>query len=103
MSRPTMTSLLRTILAKKIEGQLTHTEFCAQIEHAYNFETAPDEISKEEEKVFSDLFDVAAWFTADHDARAEAPTHFKDEAAVDAAIRRAKEKLDRLDSSTSNT
>lgn len=84
--------LLSLMLAEQIECE----EFCRDYEHAYNFEVGRGDLTTEEAEIFEDLFDVVAWFAADEDARSELPTHFKDRSAVEAAVRRASQKLGEL-------
>lgn len=84
---------LHELLSLKLADKIDCVEFCREYEHAYNFEVREGELSAEEKEIFEELFDVVAWFTADDSARSELPTHFKDEAAVEAAVHRAQEKL----------
>lgn len=87
---------LHQLLSMKLAGQIECEEFCRKYEHAYNFEVGRGELKAEEAQIFEDLFDVVAWFAADEDARSELPTHFKDQADVEAAVRRAGQQLTEL-------
>jgi hypothetical protein len=85
---------LPELLALKLAGKIGYQAFCDDFEHAYNFEIGQKSLTLEEDEIFRELFDVVAWFTADESARNELPTHFKDEAAVEAAIQRAQARLE---------
>ena len=89
-------SKLRALMNQRLSGEINHEEFCDRYEHTYNFEVAWDELSTAEVRIFSDVFDVVAWFASDPAHRQELPSHFKDEAAVDAAVARADVELRRL-------
>lgn len=91
--RPTR---LHELLALKVSGDIGYQAFCDDYEHAYNFEVGIEDLTPEEDRIFGELFDVVAWFTADESARSEAPAHFKDESAVEAAVQRAQRKLAEL-------
>lgn len=84
---------LHELLSLKLAGEIGYQAFCDDFEHAYNFEVGQEDLTREEDQIFRGLFDIVAWFTADKSARNELPTHFKDEAAVDAAVQRAHQKL----------
>lgn len=84
---------LHDLLSLKLADKISYEEFCREYERAYNLEVREGELTVEDEAVFEELFDIVAWFTADDSARSELPTHFKDEAAVEAAAHRAHQKL----------
>jgi hypothetical protein len=87
---------LSKLLTSPLDSQEDVQKFCSAFERIYNFETKADELSEAEDRIFSELFDVIAWYTPDSSERLELPRHFRDEEDVRSAVKSATEKLEKL-------
>jgi hypothetical protein len=84
-------------MVSTLDTQEAVQEFCSAFERAYNFETSADELSEAEDRIFSELFDVVAWYTPYSSEKLELPRHFRDEEDVRSAVKLAADKLKSLD------
>ncbi len=85
---------LYRLLQRNLDADKALAEFCKEYEETYNFGICEGELDREEERIFSDLFDTVAWFASDPEELAELPTHFKDSEAVRRAVAEAHDRLD---------
>lgn len=86
-------SRLYRLLAMRVGEETSFADFCREFEQVFNFEVRRGDLSPEEEKTFTEVFDTVVWYSSVASERAELPTHFKDEASVATAISKARGQL----------